>query len=265
MIVIVTMLMTALIVMALLMFILWLIHLPLENAGIVDVGWTFGVPLCALIFAVIAEGDITRRIVIVGMTALWGVRLGGYLLFRVLSHNEDARYAQLRREWSGNIPFKFLGFFELQALLAVVFALPALFASLNSAPRLSWLEYLGILLWIGAVAGEGLADWQLKGFRADPANRGKLCRVGLWNYSRHPNYFFEFLVWVAFAVFALASPWGWITLICPLLMLFFLFKVTGIPATEAQALRSKGETYRQYQHTTSAFIPWFPKKGDTHE
>ncbi|MGH8377877.1 MAG: DUF1295 domain-containing protein, partial [Gammaproteobacteria bacterium] len=224
-------------------------------------GWTIGVPLCALIFAAMGDGNATRRIVVAVMTALWGVRLGVYLLFRVLGHPEDARYAQLRREWSGNVPLRFLGFFELQALLAVVFALPALFASLNAAPRFSWLEYLGIALWIIAVTGESIADWQLKRFKADPANRGRLCRAGLWNYSRHPNYFFEFLVWVAFAVFALASPWGWIVLICPLLMLVFLFKLTGIPATEAQALRSKGEAYRQYQRSTSAFIPWFPKKG----
>lgn len=255
-----TMLITALIVMAVLMLILWLVHLPLKNAGIVDVGWTLGVGLCALIFAVMGDGNITRRIVIVVMTAVWGARLGSYLLFRVLGHAEDARYTQLRREWTGNTTLKFLGFFEFQALLAVIFALPALFSSLNSAPRFSWLEYLSVVLWIIAVAGEGVADWQLKRFKNDPANQGRLCRAGLWNYSRHPNYFFEFLVWVAFAVFALASPWGWIALICPALMLFFLFKVTGIPATEAQALRSKGDTYRQYQRTTSAFIPWFKRK-----
>lgn len=257
---VVMLLSTALIVMALLMLILWLVHLPLKNAGLVDVGWVLGVPLCGLIFAVLGDGQIARRVVIALMTVLWGARLGGYLLVRILGKPEDARYAQLRRTWSGNVPLKFLGFFELQALLAVVFALPVLAASLNSAPRLSWLEYLGAALWIVAVAGEGVADRQLQRFKSDPGNRGRLCRAGLWNYSRHPNYFFEFLVWVAFAVFALASPWGWIAFACPVLMLFFLFKVTGIPATEAQALRSKGEVYRNYQRTTSAFIPWFPRK-----
>ena len=109
-----------------------------------------------------------------------------------------------------------------------------------------------------ALAGESAADRQLEAFRRDPANRGKTCRVGLWRVSRHPNYFFEWLVWVAYFVFALASPWGWVTIYCPALMLFFLFRVTGIPATEAQALKSRGEDYRQYQRTTSAFFPWFP-------
>lgn len=257
---IITMMITALLVMLVLMLVLWFVHLALKNAGLVDIGWTFGVMLSALIFAAMGSGDAVRRMLIAVLMALWSARLGGYLLFRVLGQPEDARYAELRHEWGKRAALRFLGFFELQALLAVNFALPALLASLNPAPEFSWLEYLGIVLWCIAVAGEGLADWQLKQFKADPAHRGQLCRVGLWNYSRHPNYFFEFLVWVAFAVFSLASPWGWIALLCPLLMLFFLFKVTGIPATEAQALRSKGEAYRQYQRTTSAFIPWFPKK-----
>ena len=82
---------------------------------------------------------------------------------------------------------------------------------------------------------------------------------GLWRYSRHPNYFFEWLVWIAYAMFALASPWGWISLACPAVMLYFLLRVTGIPATEAQALKSRGDDYREYQRTTSAFVPRRPK------
>jgi len=107
-----------------------------------------------------------------------------------------------------------------------------------------------------------VADAQLAKFKRIAANRGKVCRVGLWNYSRHPNYFFEWLVWVAWALFALPSPAGYVGLIGPVLMFYFLFRVTGIPATEAQALRSRGEEYRRYQETTSAFVPWFHKKVD---
>ena len=101
--------------------------------------------------------------------------------------------------------------------------------------------------------------YQLQGFKKDPANRGKTCRAGLWSYSRHPNYFFEWLIWVSFFIFASASPYGWISIVCPVLIFYFLFKVSGIPATEAQALRTKGDDYRDYQRTTSAFFPWFPK------
>jgi steroid 5-alpha reductase family enzyme len=85
-----------------------------------------------------------------------------------------------------------------------------------------------------------------------------VCNLGLWRYSRHPNYFFEFLIWVSFAIVALPVQYGYLGLISPLLILFFLFRVSGIPVTEEQALRSKGEAYRKYQRSTSAFIPWFP-------
>jgi steroid 5-alpha reductase family enzyme len=126
---------------------------------------------------------------------------------------------------------------------------------------LSHLEYAGAVLWVFAFLGEVLADAQLARFKANPVNRGKVCDLGLWRFSRHPNYFFEWLIWVSYALFALASPHGYLGLISPALILFFLLKVTGIPATEAQALRSKGEAYRRYQQTTSVFIPWIPKRS----
>jgi steroid 5-alpha reductase family enzyme len=108
-----------------------------------------------------------------------------------------------------------------------------------------------------------VADQQLKRFRQDPANKGKVCQTGLWNYSRHPNYFFEWLVWVAFFLAAAATPLGWLTVYCPALMLYFLFRVTGIPATEEQSIRTKGEAYREYQRTTSVFVPWKKSERET--
>jgi steroid 5-alpha reductase family enzyme len=243
------------------MAVLWAIQLKTRNAGIVDVGWSMGVALCALIFAVSGPGWSIRRFVIAAAILIWGLRLATHILFRMRGQEEDARYTQLRREWGDHVQLKFLGFFELQALLALIFSSPALVASWNLAPEFSWLECTGLVLWLIAVFGEATADRQLENFKKVRSKGGKqVCDVGLWRYSRHPNYFFEFLLWLALALFAAASAWGWLTFLCPLLMLFFLFKITGIPATEAQALRSKGEAYRQYQRTTSAFIPWFPKK-----
>jgi steroid 5-alpha reductase family enzyme len=131
---------------------------------------------------------------------------------------------------------------------------------MNPQPRLSPLEWAGLSLWVVALLGETAADAELKRFKADPANKGKTCRKGLWNYSRHPNYFFEWLIWVAFFLAALASPYGWISLLCPVLMFIFLFKVTGIPMTETQALKTRGKDYRDYQRTTSMFVPWFKKR-----
>ena len=146
-----------------------------------------------------------------------------------------------------------------QAGLAVLLSAPFLIAALDPQP-LSAVEYTAAGLWLAALAGELEADRQLTGFKADPANRGRVCDAGLWRYSRHPNYFFEWIIWVAFSLFAITSPWGAIGLVSPSLILYFLLRVTGIPATEAQAVRSKGDASRHYQETTSAFVPWWPKR-----
>jgi len=242
-----------------LMLLLWLIHLSLRNASIVDPGWAGGLVLLAAIDATMGGGYRVRALWIAAMAALWGLRLALYLLSRVLGHPEEGRYVQLRREWGGNLPLKFLLFFQFQALLCVLLSLPFLLVSINRNPHLSMLEFVASGLWLVAWIGESAADFQLQRFKSNPANRGTICRVGPWKYSRHPNYFFEWLIWAAFALFALASPFGYLALIAPMLMLYFLFRVTGIPATEEQAIRSKGEAYRQYQQTTSAFVPWFPR------
>ncbi len=241
------------------MFLLWLLHLALKNASVVDPGWSLGLTLIALTYAVLGPGYDRRKWLAAGMAAVWGLRLTWHLLRRIWGQPEEGRYQYMRREWGGNIALKFLAFFEFQAVLEVVLSLPFLLAALNPNTQLHWLEYVGVALWAVAIGGEAVADAQLTAFKRDAANHGKVCQSGLWNYSRHPNYFFEWLVWVAWAMFALASPWGWLAIVCPLLMLYFLFKVTGIPATEAQSLRSKGDLYRRYQATTSAFVPWFKK------
>ena len=244
-----------------LMFALWLIHFPMKNAAIVDFGWAGGLALLAILYAALGDGFEPRRLLIGGMGAVWGLRLSLYLvLTRVIGHPEEGRYVELRRKWKTNIPFKFLIFFEFQAVLCILLSAPFLFAVMNPEPSLSSLELAAACLWAVAMIGEVTADQQLHGFKSNPANKGRTCRIGLWNYSRHPNYFFEWLIWVSYALFAAASPMGWVAVFAPLLMLYFLFKVTGIPATEAQALRTKGEDYRRYQESTSVFVPW-PRKS----
>ena len=241
-----------------LMLILWLISLKTKNAAIVDVGWTLGLLACAVVYAALGIGDSWRKTIFVLMVGVWALRLGGYLFFtRIWKQPEEGRYQQIRRDWKTNINLKFFFFFEFQALLDVVLSLPFLLAAVNLRPNISTIEYIGLVLWAGSMSGEALADAQLNAFKRNPANKGKTCRSGLWNYSRHPNYFFEWFIWVSWLVFALGSAHGWIAVLCPALMLYFLFKVTGIPATEAQALRSRGDDYRQYQQTTSVFVPWF--------
>lgn len=238
----------------------WLWHLRTRNAGWVDVAWAWGIGLAAGIFAVWGPGDPARRWLAAVMGGLWSLRLGLHLALRVAADpEEDGRYRQLRRKWGGRIALKFLGFFQFQALLDLLLALPFLLAAADPAPGIHPLAWAGCAVWAVALAGEAVADAQLRAFKADPASRGQVCRRGLWGWSRHPNYFFEWLVWVGFALLALPSPGGWIALACPALILYFLLRVTGIPATEAQALRSKGEAYRRYQAEVSGFLPWFPK------
>jgi len=245
------------------MLILWWIHLFTKNAAIVDVGWSLGYVILAVLFAAGGEGFAFRRWLLALLVALWGGRLAFYLLTtRVLAKvPEDPRYTQIRKNWGQAIEFKFFLMFQFQGLLVVLLSIPFLIPSQNTQPSFSFAEGAGVLVWFVAVGGESLADWQLHRFKSNPDHKGQVCRAGLWRYSRHPNYFFEWLTWIAYALYALASPWGWIGVASPLFILFLLLRVSGIPLTEAQALKTKGEAYRHYQRTTSVFVPWFPLQG----
>ena len=240
---------------------LFLVARRLENYGVVDIAWSYAFGALAAFYALAATGWPWRRALVAAMAVLWSGRLGTHLLVRVSHHHptEDARYAQLRRDWSANFASKMFGFFQLQAVSVVLLGAAFLLACRNPAPALHPLEWTGAILWLLALSGEAIADAQLAAFKRDAAHRGQVCAVGLWRYSRHPNYFFEWLIWVAYFVFALASPLGWIAVIGPAAILYLLLRVTGLPMTEEQSVRSKGDAYRRYQQTTSAFVPWFPR------
>jgi len=241
---------------------LYAVARKIDNYGIVDIAWAFSFALSALFFALTTRGWPVRRGMVAVLAALWSLRLGGHLYRRVMGHHpvEDGRYQQLRRDWAGHFAWKMFGFFQLQALSVVGLSLPFVLVAHNPSPHWHPLETAGVALWLLAICGETVADHQLNRFKRDPAQRGRVCATGLWRYSRHPNYFFEWLVWVAWFVLASASPWGWLSLICPAVILCLLLRVTGIPLTEEQSLRSKGDAYRRYQQTTSAFVPWWPKQ-----
>lgn len=238
---------------------LFLVCRRVANYGFVDVGWSYAFAPCALFLAAGGHGWAPRRWFDAALVALWSVRLGTHLWIRVRRHHprEDARYADYRRRWT---PWVFFAFFEGQALSVALLLLPLALAVADPTPGWRVWEAAGAVLWAVAIAGEALADRQMSRFKADPANRGAVCRAGLWKYSRHPNYFFESLVWWAYFLLAVGAPGGGFAVVCPLLMLFLLLRVTGIPPTEALAVRSKGDAYRDYQRTTSAFFPWFPRK-----
>ena len=244
------------------MFGLWWLGIRNHNFSYVDIGWSVNFAVLAVLYAWLAPGYLPRRAIIAAMFTAHGLRLGWHLSKRIIGEPEEGRYQQLRKDWggSGSLNLKFLGFFEFQAVLNAFLTLPLLIACFYDAPRIQVLEIAGIAIFLVGLIGESTADAQLAAFKRDPANKGGVCDRGLWRYSRHPNYFFEWLIWIAYAVFALASPHGWIALAMPVLMLHFLINVTGLKATEEQALRSKGERYRLYQARTSGFVPWFPKR-----
>lgn len=254
------MLFQGLLIMVAWMAILWAIHLKIKDAGVVDFGWAGGLVLLAAFYAIAGTGSMPQRLLQAIAVGLWGTRLALYVLFnRVIGKHEDERYRELRAKWKENLPIKFFFFFEFQAVLDAVLSIPFLAIAMNPATTLSILQWIGLAVWVTAVVGEASADHQLRKFRSNPENRGKVCNAGLWNYSRHPNYFFEWLIWIAYFLMALPAPYGWISIICPMIMLYFLFKITGIPATEEHALKSRGDEYRKYQQTTSVFVP-LPKR-----
>jgi steroid 5-alpha reductase family enzyme len=244
---------------SLVMIAVFLWALKIKNYGVVDIFWAFNFLIIALLIWLLAEGYAPRKNVVFILTILWSLRLGFYLLKRVGSHlhEEEGRYKALRAEWNEG---KFFLFFQMQALSNVFLCIPFFITSLNPNPEMSMLEYIGAGLWFICIIGEGLSDWQLQKFKSDPANKGKVCEYGLWNYSRHPNYFFQFSLWVSITIFSISSPYGWLAVLCPISIGYLLFKVTGIPMTEEQAVRSRGEAYKTYQRSTSVFVPWFKKK-----
>jgi steroid 5-alpha reductase family enzyme len=238
--------------------VLWAVQLRTRDAATADVGWTILVTGGAVSAGLLSGGDPARRALVAGLAAVWALRLGLYLVRdRVLSgRGEDGRYRALREQWGGAAPRNFLFLYLGQAAVAALFIAP-LAAAMRGGPLDAWAA-AGAAVWAVAVGGEWLADRQLARFRADSGTRGTVCRVGLWRYSRHPNYFFEWVHWWAYVLIGHAAP---LTLLGPAAMLLFLFRITGIPYTEQQALRSRGEAYRAYQRTTSAFVPWPPRRS----
>lgn len=239
----------------------WLFARRSDNATLVDVCWTLCfIPAVLLMAGLATETPMVRRGLVAGVALVWCLRLGYYVTKRALGHHphEDPRYTAMRGERANPWPYFFL-IFHFQGVVALALCIPFALALANGAEGLHWSEIAGAVLVILAVMGEAIADGQLAKFKAEGNDRSVVCERGLWNYSRHPNYFFEWVAWVGFAVIAWTAPTGWLGIVAPALILYFLIFKTGIKISEESLLKSKGDAYRGYQKTTSAFIP-LPKK-----
>ena len=220
--------------------------------------------LLALFYALASDGAVEKRVLAVIIAGTWSFRLARHLFVRLSGHDEeDGRYQAMREHWGDKADFWLFWFFMVQALVAWLFSLPAWVVANDPSAALDAWVFVGLAFWLVSLVGESIADRQLAAFKADPSNRddnrGKVCNVGLWRYSRHPNYFFEWLHWFAYPFVAMGAPYQWVAWLGPVVMLLFLYRVSGIPYTEKQSLKSRGEAYREYQRTTSPFIPWPPK------
>jgi len=246
----------------------WAVQKATHQSGWADVFWSFAIGIGGLIVALMTRSDapLPRIWLVAGLVGFWSLRLGFHILARTAeAKSEDPRYAEFRREWGDSFQRRLFLFLQIQALCGVGLVVTVFAAAHRPGPALSLADWIGLALLVVSVAGEGVADRQLRAFAKDPANKGKVCDKGLWAWSRHPNYFFEWLGWVAYPVIAIdiGGDWwpGYLALIGPLLMYWLLVHVSGIPLLEQHMLKSRGEAFRSYMARTSAFFPLPPRKN----
>jgi steroid 5-alpha reductase family enzyme len=250
--------------LAVLMALAWVVQQRTGNSGWVDTIWTFSVGLVgagSALWPMAGEVPNARQWLVTGLVAVWSIRLGSHIAIRTAGITDDPRYAAFAAEWGLNAPWRMFIFLQNQALGSVPLVFAIFVAAHVPVSALRIQDVLGAAILLIGIAGEALADAQLRRFRHDPDNHGKVCDAGLWRWSRHPNYFFEWLGWLAYPVIGLAAgyAWGWASLLAPVFMYWILVHVTGIPPLEAQMLRSRGERYRAYQSRTSMFFPLPPR------
>jgi steroid 5-alpha reductase family enzyme len=242
----------------------WVVQQRTGNSGWVDTIWTFSLGLVGAISALWPiEGNPpnARQWLVAALVVVWSLRLGIHIAIRTSGITDDPRYAAFAREWGLNAPRRMFIFLQNQALGTIPLAFAIFVAARFPSDALRLQDFLGAALLLVGIAGEALADAQLKAFRENPDNKGRVCDVGLWRWSRHPNYFFEWFGWLAYPAIGLSLdyPWGIATLLAPIFMYWILVYATGIPPLEEQMLRSRGERYRDYQLRTSRFFPLPPQ------
>ncbi|HSP55769.1 MAG TPA: DUF1295 domain-containing protein [Dehalococcoidia bacterium] len=241
---------------------LWLASLALRNASIVDIFWGLGFVFIAAVYMVAGDGWDARQALVLGLVAIWGLRLSGYILWRNHGKGEDFRYRKMREASGPRFWWQsYLQVFLLQGLLLWVISAPLLAAEHNSEPdHIVLTDVLGALVWAIGFFFEAVGDWQLARFKSDPANKGRVMQYGLWRYTRHPNYFGDATLWWGYYLIAAGTTDGWLTAFGPAIMTVLLMRVSGVALLERTLKRDKPE-YADYITRTSAFIPWFPRRA----
>ncbi len=246
------------IVMTAVMLIAWITQRAVANGGWTDVFWTYGTGLaCAAAAMLAGPGMRWRHVLVACMVAIWAIRLGTYVALRVASSKEDVRYATMRKSFGAGFQGKMFGLLIIQGPVTGLLSIAILFAARQPAPAFRAEDLAGLLIMLLAIAGEGLADRQMKQFKAASNSPDTVCDKGLWSISRHPNYLFELLGWFAYPVIGITAqnPWSLLALSAPLLMYAVLRFGTGVPPLEAAMLQSKGAAYRRYQAQVGALLP----------
>lgn len=247
----------------------WVVQQRTGNSGWVDTIWTFSVGLvgaASALWPLANDAPNARQWLVAALVIVWSLRLGMHIAVRTAGITDDPRYTAFAKEWGLAAPRRMFVFLQNQALGSIPLVFAIFVAAHFPGEELRPQDYLGAIILFLGIGGEALADSQLKQFRETPGHRGQVCDAGLWRWSRHPNYFFEWLGWLAYPVIAISPhyAWGWASLLAPAFMYWILVHVTGIPPLEAQMLRSRGERYRDYQARTSIFFP-LPPRGERSE
>jgi steroid 5-alpha reductase family enzyme len=250
----------ALLLIIILVTILWIVSVIIKNVSIVDIFWGLGFVITSVFYFLKSDGNDLRKITVLILTGLWGLRLTAYLAWRNIGKGEDFRYKQFRKNY-GEKRYWWISYFQtflLQGILMWLISAPLLAAmhyGKEMAPGI--LDYIGIALWIIGFMFEAGGDWQLAAFKKNPANKGKVLGSGFWKYTRHPNYFGDSSVWWGFAFFSLAAG-SYLPVLGSLLMTLLIIKVSGVALLE-KSLKNQKPEYLEYTRKTSAFFPWFPK------
>jgi steroid 5-alpha reductase family enzyme len=240
------------------MTLLWGLATKWQNVGVVDIGWTLSFTISGLIGFFVGEGLFSKKLILLIMIFCWSLRLAYYLIRRFEKTVEDARYTRIKQNMGRRlIDLKMLAMFLFQSLISFALAVPFLILFEFAESPWSVIEAIGVIIWMVGLAGEALADHQMFEFKLSHKNSSQVCNVGLWKYSRHPNYFFEWVIWIGFGLFILPTSYGWISIFSVAFMFYLLRFYSGVPLSEIQALKTKGDAYKEYQKHTSIFFPWF--------